>query len=118
MIDLAAHVGRARVVFGYERLMRVIDEDKVEVEKGDMVCLHTGFGELLLEMNRAPDPGKAAHLCAVLNGRDKRLLNWITDSGLVSLIADNYAVEAFPRSHRTAAARCCLCTSIVCSSSA
>jgi hypothetical protein len=96
MIDLHAHVGRARVVFGYERLMRVIDEDKVEVEKGDMVCLHTGFGELLLEMGRTPDPGKAQYLCAVLNGRDRRLLNWITDTGLVSLIADNYAVEAFP----------------------
>jgi hypothetical protein len=96
MIDLHAHVGRLRVVFGYERLMRVIDADQVEIEKGDMVCLHTGFAEMLLEMDRAPEPSKAQYLCAVLNGRDRRLLNWITDTGLVSLIADNYAVEAFP----------------------
>ena len=32
MIDLHAHVKRLRIVFGYERLMRVLDEDKVEIE--------------------------------------------------------------------------------------
>ena len=96
MIDLHAHVGRVRVVFGYERLMRVIDADRVEIETGDMVCLHTGFGDMLLEMEREPEASKAQYLCAVLNGRDRRLLNWITDTGLVSLIADNYAVEGFP----------------------
>jgi hypothetical protein len=31
-----------------------------------------------------------------LNGRDYKLLDWITQSGLVSLIADNFAVEAHP----------------------
>ena len=96
MIDLHAHVGRINIAFGYDRLMRVLEADKVEVEKGDMVCIHTGFAEMLLEMNRNPDPAKARHLCATLNGRDRKLLNWITDTGLVSLIADNYAVEAHP----------------------
>ena len=49
-----------------------------------------------------PDSGsggdeKALHeSCAALDGRDQRLLSWITKSGLVALIADNYAVEAFP----------------------
>jgi kynurenine formamidase len=33
---------------------------------------------------------------AVLDGRDAKLLQWITDSGLSVLIADNYAVEAHP----------------------
>jgi hypothetical protein len=96
MIDLFAHVKRLRIAFDYERLMRVIEADKVEIEPGDMVLLHTGFAEMLLEMKGDPDPGKAHHLCAVLNGRDKRLLNWITDSGLACLIADNYGVEAVP----------------------
>ena len=32
--------------------------------------------------------------CAALDGRDAKLLRWITDSGLSVLIADNYAVEA------------------------
>ena len=30
------------------------------------------------------------------SGRDQALLRWITDSGLAVLIADNFAVEAFP----------------------
>ena len=96
MIDLHAHVKRLRIAFDYERLMRVIEADKVEIEAGDMVLLHTGFAEMLLEMRGDPDPGKAHHLCAVLNGRDKRLLNWVSDSGLTCLIADNYGVEAVP----------------------
>ena len=33
---------------------------------------------------------------AALDGRDERLLEWITDSGLSILAADNYAVEAVP----------------------
>ncbi len=96
MIDLHAHFGRARTVVGYDELIRVLQADKVAVEPGDMVCLHTGFAQLVLEMNKKPDAGVLANACAALDGRDKRLLQWITDSGLVSLIADNYAVEAFP----------------------
>ena len=96
MIDLHAHVGRERALVGYDELMRVLKADRVEVETGDMVCLHTGFAQLLLEMRRTPDPEAVHRSCAVLNGRDRRLLDWITDSGLAALIADNYAVEAHP----------------------
>jgi kynurenine formamidase len=96
MIDLAAHVGRQRTLIGYDDLMRIMDKDAVEVETGDMVCLRTGFDEVLLEMNRTPDPDVAHNCCAGLDGRDRRLLDWITASGLSALIADNYAVEAFP----------------------
>ena len=64
-----------------------------------MVCLHTGFAALLLEMERDPDADVLASSCAVLDGGDSRLLQWITDSGLAVLIADNYAVRghAFAR---------------------
>ena len=96
MIDLHAHVGRASTAVGYDQLMRIMEKDKVVVEKGDMVCLHTGFAQMILEMNRQPDQHKLEHSCATLDGRDRKLLQWITDSGLVSLIADNYAVEAHP----------------------
>lgn len=96
MIDLHAHYGRARTLVGYDELARVIEADRVEVEPGDMVLLHTGFAELLLEMGGSPDPEVAQNSCAALNGRDGRLLNWITDTNLVALIADNYAVEAHP----------------------
>ena len=96
MIDLHAHVGRKRVAVGYDQLRRILEADKVEVEEGDLVCLHTGFAQLLLEMNRRPDAHTLENSCAALDGRDQRLLQWITDSGLVALIADNYAVEVHP----------------------
>ena len=96
MIDLHAHVGRAPTAIGYERLMRILEIDNVEVEPGDMVCLHTNFSQMLLEMNRKPDPHLVHNACAALDGRDPKLLQWITDSGLAALIADNYAVEVHP----------------------
>ena len=96
MIDLHAHFARKRVNVGYDQLMEVLEKDKVLIEPGDMVCLHTGFAEVLLEMNKHPDHDKLQESCAVLDGRDQRLLQWITDSKLSVLIADNYAVEAHP----------------------
>jgi hypothetical protein len=96
MIDLEAHFGRARKLVGYEDLMDVLVKDKVVVEEGDMVCIRTGFAQLVLDMKKEPDEKVLHGACAVLDGRDERLLNWITKSGLVSLIADNYAVEASP----------------------
>lgn len=100
MIDLRAEYGDARTFVGYDALMRVIDRDAVEVTQGDMVCLHTGFADLLLSMQRQPDRHRVNSSCAVLDGRDTRLLQWITDSGLSVLVADNYAVEGLPaRAH-------------------
>ena len=96
MIDLHAHFGRQHIAVGYDQLMRVIEADRVAVETGDMVCLHTGFAQMLLEMNKQPDAHTAEHSCTSLDGRDEKLLQWITDSGLSVLIADNYAVEATP----------------------
>jgi kynurenine formamidase len=49
-----------------------------------------------MEMKKQPDPAMVHKTCAVLNGRDKKLLQWITDSGIACLIADNYGVEAVP----------------------
>ncbi len=51
-------------------------------------------------MNGRPDADRLDRTGAVLDGRDERLLQWITDSGLAVLIADNYAVEAHPASQR------------------
>jgi kynurenine formamidase len=96
LIDLHAHVGRERAVIGYDRLMRILEADKVVVESGDLVCFHTAFGQVLLEMDRKPDAHTLENSCAVLDGRDARLLQWITDSGMAAIIADNYAVEAHP----------------------
>ncbi|HLN10259.1 MAG TPA: cyclase family protein [Xanthobacteraceae bacterium] len=100
MIDVHAHVGRRHVALGYDALMRILESDKVAVESGDMVLLHTGFAAMLLEMGKTPDPHALHHSCAALDGRDAKLLQWITDSGLCALIADNYAVEAVPAGER------------------
>ena len=40
-----------------------------------------------------PDPKLVNETCSGLQGRDAKLLQWISDSGLACLIADNYAVE-------------------------
>ena len=70
-------------------------DDHVVVEAGDMVCLHTGFARELVAMGGRPDE-RVHNMCAALDGRDGRLLRWITESGLAVLIADNYAVESVP----------------------
>ncbi len=96
LIDLHRHYGRERKLIGHKELMAVLQHDGVTVEAGDMVCLHTGFGQMLLELKREPDKHSLENSCAVLDGRDPELLQWITDSGLSVLIADNYAVEGLP----------------------
>ena len=78
MIDLNRDGDERRVVVGYDALMRVIERDKVEIETGDMVCLHTGYADLLLRNYGGVDRELAHNRCAVLNGRDQRLLQWIT----------------------------------------
>jgi kynurenine formamidase len=92
MIDLRRHLGDDRKQVGYDALMRIMDADKVAVGEGDMVCLHTGLGARILEMKRDPDPSIRT-LCAVLDGHDPKLLQWVTETGLVALICDNLAVE-------------------------
>lgn len=96
MVDLFSRHGREHCRVGYDALMRILDEDDVVVESGDMLCLWTGFDELLLEMNRQPDPWLLHNSCAGLDGADARLLQWISDSGVVALISDNRAVEILP----------------------
>ncbi len=105
MLDLHAHYGDARTLIGYDEWMRVIDADRIEVETGDMLCVHTGFAQAVLAMNKNPDPAVLNNSCAVLNGRDEKLLQWISDSHIAVIATDNYAVEAFPAAASTAA--CC-----------
>jgi hypothetical protein len=96
LVDLHAHFGRRRRVVGYEDLMRVMDADGVSVEKGDFVCLYTGFADVVLEGQKRASAELLGGACTGLDGRDERLLQWISDSGVPALIADNYAVELFP----------------------
>lgn len=96
LIDLEAHVGRERVFVDHDMLMRIMAADNVAVEPGDMVVFRTGFADEILAMGGNPSHERLENACAVLDGRDERLLQWVTDSGAAVLIADNYAVEGFP----------------------
>lgn len=96
LVDLKRPFGLARRAVGYEELMGVLEEQRVEVERGDFLCLYTGFADLLLEMDRHPDPARLREACAVLDGHDPRLLEWITATGLAAIAADNLAVEQHP----------------------
>ncbi len=96
MIDLFAHVGLEPVPVGYERLMRILDADAVEVEPGDVLCFRTGFDRALLARYADPAAPFDPHRCSGLDGFDDRLLQWIDDSGAVALVSDNEAVEAMP----------------------
>lgn len=96
LVDLERIYGRDRAFVGYDDLMRAMEGMDTEIAQGDFLCLHTGFADLVLSMRKNPDPEVLATSCAGLDGRDQRLLNWITDSGIVAICADNFAVEAYP----------------------
>lgn len=96
MIDLEAHLGRDRQFVDFAMLSKIMEKDGVTVERGDMVVFHTGFADEILSMNRNPSKEKLGNSCAVLDGRDQALLDWISESGAAALIADNYAVEGIP----------------------
>ncbi len=74
-------------------LEEIMAADNVVVEPGDMLLLHTGFATEVLAMNRDPDPVKIHTMCTYLDARDESLLEWIAESQISALVADNYAVE-------------------------
>ncbi len=96
LVDLYAHFGREHRAVSHADLMQVMDADGVEVLPGDMLVLRTGFAEMVLEMARQPDEQALHHSCCALDGRDEKLLAWLSESGIATLSCDNYAVEMFP----------------------
>lgn len=93
LVDLFRHVGRARRAVGYDDLMRMLEADRIEVRRGDILCLHTGLAQLALELAPGDDATCLRTSCAVLDGTDDRLLRWIDDAGIAAIAADNHAVE-------------------------
>ena len=96
LVDLAHHLGPGRTVVGHDLLMDVMRRDGVAVEQGDMLVLHTGFAEAIVAMAGQPDHAVLEQTGAVLDGSDAALLDWISQSGIAAICADNYAVEAYP----------------------
>mgnify|MGYP001627952458 FL=1 len=94
MVDLFSEYGEfPRKEVGYDDLMRIMDKKNIEVEEGDILCLWTGLDQMILRMKGNPDDS-ITKACAVLDGFDDKLLNWIIDSGVAAIASDNLAVEA------------------------
>jgi kynurenine formamidase len=93
LIDLAHHLGHEWRGVDRKMLEEIMVADDVVVEPGDMLLIHTGFATKVLEWGREPDPAKIHTMCTYLDGRDESLLQWISESQISALVADNYAVE-------------------------
>ena len=94
LVDLHTHCGNyPRVEVGYDLFTQLMKEQNVEVEKGDILCLWTGLDQLIIDGKGNPDPS-IKKACAVLDGSDKKLQQWIIDSGIAAIASDNLAVEA------------------------
>jgi hypothetical protein len=97
MVDLFKHFGQENHAVTHDELQEILRQDKVTIEKGDMVCLYAGLDDVILGMRGEPNPEKLHRSCPGLDGADKRLLSWITDTGIAALISDNFAVELMPK---------------------
>jgi kynurenine formamidase len=93
LVDLQHHLGDDWQPVNLETLQRVMDADGVVVEPGDILLLHTGFAGKLLEWGKDASPRKLFGTSAYLDAKDDALLDWITESQIAGLVADNYAVE-------------------------
>ncbi len=92
LIDLRHHFGDKRVEVTQDMLERVMKADNVTVEKGDILIIHTGLGELIREADGRLD-NSIRTACTVMDGYDKKLLEWIADTGVAAIASDNLAVE-------------------------
>ena len=94
LVDLFSRFGEfPRKEVGYDDLMPVLEADGAEIEAGDILCLWTGLDRMILRMKGEPD-ATLHEACAVLDGHDERLLQWISDSGVAAIVSDNHAIEA------------------------
>jgi kynurenine formamidase len=93
LVDLRHHLGDEWRGVGFDLLHEVMAADGVVVEPGDLLLLHTGFATRVVEWNKQADPRDLFTTCSYLDAHDDRLLQWIADSQISALVADNYAVE-------------------------
>jgi kynurenine formamidase len=94
LVDLEREYGLERRILGYDSLMRACERQRVEIEPGDILCLRTGFSEVLLGMNKKVDRPTMERTAAVIDGADGALQRFIIESGIAAIAADNVAIEA------------------------
>lgn len=93
LVDLEHHLGRDFRGVRLDLLLEIMKADNVVVEPGDILLLRTGYATQLVEWGGKPDPQKLFGMCSWLDARDKNLLEWVADSKIAGLVADNDAVE-------------------------
>lgn len=76
----------------YPALKEAIDKQGASVQSGDFLCLYTGYADLLLKHGESVRQEQLG-ACPGLDGNDPLLLQWITDSGIAAICADNPMVE-------------------------
>ncbi len=96
LIDIAHHFGTDRRLITGADVKTIIQADKILVKKGDIVAFRTGWTEYLMEAGEDSNIDSLNKIGGMLDGRDTELLDWITQSGIAAICADNYAVEALP----------------------
>ncbi|WP_326534420.1 cyclase family protein [Pseudorhodoferax sp.] len=101
LVDFVPHHGHGRTLIGHDALQRVLDHDGITIEPGDMLVLRTGFADVVVDHAGRASAELLHASGAVLDGADEKLLQWISDSGIACICADNYAVEAYPARPRT-----------------
>jgi hypothetical protein len=92
MVDIRTCGEGPHKLVGYDALMGAMEAQGATVETGDFLCLYSGYADILLRDGEHVDPANLA-ACAGLDGSDKALLQWIDDSGLAAICADNVMVE-------------------------
>ena len=97
LIDFVRHFGPERKAVNHADLMRILDTDGIVIQRGDILCLHSGFADALLGMEGKVDHKALRGLGAELDGGDNALLNWLNSSGVAAIAADTVAVETFRR---------------------
>lgn len=96
LIDLMHHFGTEPKAIGYDDLMSVLKTDGIEILRGDILCVRTGFDRVLIGHGGNPPAGVATSICCGLNGSDEKLLRWIDEAGIAAIASDNEGVEFLP----------------------
>ncbi|MEZ5880071.1 MAG: cyclase family protein [Nitratireductor sp.] len=100
MLDLHAHFSADYHPVSFTEVEEIMRKDGVEVEAGDILLIHTGMAGEILRMGGTPDAGRLRSSFPAIDGADRKLQDWITDSGIAAIAADNHAVEFMPARRR------------------
>ena len=91
LVDLERAYGRDAGVLGWNEIEQELSRMQVDVRQGDVLLVRTGFAGALRDK-----PQEMSSYTITLDGDDVKLKEWIRDSGIAAIAADNLAVEDTP----------------------